>query len=91
MLAFVFLPAILGTCHYLVFVPLINTVLLSAPMQPNSVGKDLDIFAIGAVSLNHTYTNQPKIIKNIFHIPNVLCYVVLSYVLVSFLHLCLGI
>jgi hypothetical protein len=35
MLASVFLPAILGTSHCLVFVPLINTVLLlGAPMLP---------------------------------------------------------
>ncbi|PNF30002.1 hypothetical protein B7P43_G06208 [Cryptotermes secundus] len=35
MLAFVFLPAILGTSHCLVFVPLINTaLLLGAPMLP---------------------------------------------------------
>jgi hypothetical protein len=26
----------------------------------NAVDKDLDIFAIGAVSLNHIYTRQPK-------------------------------
>jgi hypothetical protein len=31
----------------------------------NAVGKDLDIFAIGAVSLNHIYNHQPKIINNI--------------------------
>jgi hypothetical protein len=27
----------------------------------NVVGKDLDIFAIGAVSFNHIFTHQPKI------------------------------
>jgi hypothetical protein len=27
------------------------------------VGKDLDIFAIGAVSLNHIYTHQPKTVN----------------------------
>jgi hypothetical protein len=31
----------------------------------NTVGKDLDIFAIGAVCLNHIYTHQPKIVNNI--------------------------
>jgi hypothetical protein len=30
----------------------------------NAVGKDLDIFALGAVSLNHIFT-QPKIVNNI--------------------------
>jgi hypothetical protein len=30
----------------------------------NAVGKDLDIFAIGAVSLNHIYTHLPKIVNN---------------------------
>jgi hypothetical protein len=29
----------------------------------NAVGKDLDIFAIGAVSLNNIYTHQPKIVN----------------------------
>jgi hypothetical protein len=29
----------------------------------NAVGKDLDVFAIGAVSLNHLYTHQPKIVN----------------------------
>jgi hypothetical protein len=65
MLAFVFPPAILETSHCLVFVPLINTVLLlGAPMLPK-VGRDLDIFAVGAVSLNHIYTHQTKIVNNI--------------------------
>jgi hypothetical protein len=27
------------------------------------VGKDLDIFAVGALSLNHIYTHQPKIVN----------------------------
>jgi hypothetical protein len=29
------------------------------------VGKDLDIFALGAVSLNHIFTPQTKIVNNI--------------------------
>jgi hypothetical protein len=29
----------------------------------NAVGKVLDIFAIGAVPLNHIYTHQPKIVN----------------------------
>jgi ABC-type Na+ efflux pump permease subunit len=48
MLAFVFLPAILG-CAY----------------AANAVGKDLDIFALGTVSLNHIFTQQPKIVNNV--------------------------
>jgi hypothetical protein len=28
----------------------------------NAVGKDLDILAIGAISLNHIHTHQPKIV-----------------------------
>jgi hypothetical protein len=41
-----------GTSQRLVFVPQINTVLLlGAPMAASEVGKDLDIFAVGAVSL----------------------------------------
>jgi hypothetical protein len=31
----------------------------------NAVGKDLDIFVIGAVSLNYIYTQQPTIVNNI--------------------------
>jgi hypothetical protein len=54
------------------------------------VGKDLDIFAIGAVSLNHICTHQPKLLLIFFHKPNVLCYVVVSYhVLGISLHLSL--
>jgi hypothetical protein len=29
------------------------------------VGKDLDIFALGTVSLNNIYTHQPKIVNNV--------------------------
>jgi hypothetical protein len=32
----------------------------------NVIGKDLDIFAIGIVSLNHIYTHQPKIVNVIY-------------------------
>jgi hypothetical protein len=39
-LAFMFLPAILGVSHYLLFVPVINTVLLlGAPMLPTRLVK----------------------------------------------------
>jgi hypothetical protein len=31
----------------------------------NAVCKDLDIFAIGAISLSHIYIHQPKIVNNI--------------------------
>jgi hypothetical protein len=55
-----------------------------------AVGKDLDIFPIEAVSLNHIYAYQPKLLITFVHNCNVLCYVVLSYhVLVTSLHLCL--
>jgi hypothetical protein len=30
----------------------------------NAVSKDLDIFAVREVSLNHNYTHGPKIVKN---------------------------
>jgi hypothetical protein len=72
MLAFVFLPTILGTSHCLVFVPLINCPSARCASAANAVGKDLDIFAVGAVSLNH-------IIIIFVHTPNVLYYVVLIY------------
>jgi hypothetical protein len=32
----------------------------------NVVGKYLDVFAVGAVSLNHIYTHQTKIVNNIW-------------------------
>jgi hypothetical protein len=32
----------------------------------NAVGKELDILAIGDVSLNHIYTHQPKIFNNTY-------------------------
>jgi hypothetical protein len=54
----------------------------------NVMGKDLDIFAIGAVSLNRIYIHQPKMLLLFVHTLNVLCYVVLSYhVLVTTPHL----
>jgi hypothetical protein len=31
----------------------------------NAVGKDLDIFAFGAISLNHFYNHLPKTVNNI--------------------------
>jgi hypothetical protein len=31
----------------------------------NAVGKDLDMFALGNVSLNHIFTKQPKIVNNV--------------------------
>jgi hypothetical protein len=31
----------------------------------NAVGKDLDIFAVRDVSLNHIFTQQPKIVSNV--------------------------
>jgi hypothetical protein len=59
MLAYVFLLAILGTIHCSGFVRLISTVCPSArcALAANAVGKHLDIFAIGAISLNHIYTH----------------------------------
>jgi hypothetical protein len=53
MLIFVSLRAMLGTSQRSTFVPQINIVLLlGAPIMP-TVSKDLDIFAVGAVSLDH--------------------------------------
>jgi hypothetical protein len=43
----------------------------------NAVDKDLDILTIGAVSLNHMYTHQLKLLILFVHNPNALCYVVL--------------
>jgi hypothetical protein len=55
------------------------------------VGKDLNIFAIGAISLNHIYNNLSKILIILVHNPNVLCYVILSsYIpLFIFVYFCL--
>jgi hypothetical protein len=58
MLAFMFLPAVFGTSICLVFVPQINTVLLVGAYAAYAVGKDLDVFAVGAVSLRHTEFNS---------------------------------
>jgi hypothetical protein len=56
----------------------------------NAVGKDLDIFAIGAVNLNRIYLIDLKLLIIFVHNSNVLCYVVLSYhVLVTSPHLCM--
>jgi hypothetical protein len=63
MLALVFLPAESGTSHCLEFAFLINTVLLLG--AASAVGKELDIFAIGTVSVNHIFTHQPEIVNNI--------------------------
>jgi hypothetical protein len=66
MLASMFLPTIIGTSHCLVFFPLINTVLpFLCAYAANAVGKDLDIFALGTVSLNHIFTQQPKSVNNV--------------------------
>jgi hypothetical protein len=78
-LAFVLLPAFLGTSYCLVIDPLINTVLLlGSPMLPT---QSLEI---------STYLQSGPFLTIIFiliilkllifvHVPNVLCYVVLSY------------
>jgi hypothetical protein len=31
----------------------------------NAVGKDLDIFALGTISLNHIFTQQSKTVNNV--------------------------
>jgi hypothetical protein len=63
-LAFMFLLAVLGTSHCLMFFPLINNCPSArCAYAANSVGKDVDVFAIGAVSRNHIYTHQPNIVN----------------------------
>jgi hypothetical protein len=89
MLAFVFLPAILGTSHCLVFVPLINiVVLLGAPMLPTQWVKLSTYFQSGPfLSITFILINL-KLLIIFVHTFNVLCYVVLSYlVLVTTPHL----
>jgi hypothetical protein len=58
-------PAILKTSHCLVFVPLNKCCPARCACAANAVGKDLDIFAVGAISLNHVDRHQPKIVNNI--------------------------
>jgi hypothetical protein len=57
---------LLGTYHCLVLCPS-NKHCPSArcACATNAVGKNLDLFAIGAVSLNHIYIHQLKIVNNI--------------------------
>jgi hypothetical protein len=88
MLPFVFLPTILGTSNCLVFVPLINTVLLDAPMLPTRWVK------ISTYLQSETFLSIIFLLINLklliifVHTPDVLCYVVLSYhVLVNTRHL----
>jgi hypothetical protein len=52
MLVFVSLLAMLGTSQGLAFVPLTNSPSARSAYAANVVGKDLDIFAVGAVPLN---------------------------------------
>jgi hypothetical protein len=89
MLAFVFLPAILGTSHCLVFVPLINTVLLlGAPMMSTQWVK-ISTYSQSKRFLSITFIlSNLKLLIIFVHTPNVLCYVVLSYhILVTTPHL----
>jgi hypothetical protein len=91
MLASVFLPAILGTSHCLMFVPLINIVLLlGAPMLPTRWVKLSTHLQSGPfLSITFILINL-KLLIIFVHTPNVLCYVFLSYhVLVTSLHICL--
>jgi hypothetical protein len=72
MLAFVFLPVILETSSCLVFAPLINTVLLGAPMMPTYFQSET-FLSITFILINL------KLLTIFVHTPNVLCCVVLSY------------
>jgi hypothetical protein len=64
MLAFVFLLAILWTyCLFDVCPSNKHCASAQCAYAANMVGKDLDIFAIRAISLNHYYTHQSKIVN----------------------------
>jgi hypothetical protein len=77
MLAFVFLPEILGTFHCLVFYRLINTVLLGAPMLPTRWVK-ISTYLQSEPFLSITYILiNLKLLILFVHNPNVLCYIVL--------------
>jgi hypothetical protein len=80
MLAFVFLPAIFGASHCLVFVPLINTVLLlGAPVLLTWwVRSSTYLQSEPFLSITFILINLELLIIFV-HTPNVLCYVVLSY------------
>jgi hypothetical protein len=60
MLTFVFLLAMLLTSR-----PSKKHCSARRVCAANAVGKDLDIFTAGAVSLNHIHTHQRKIVNNI--------------------------
>jgi hypothetical protein len=64
-LAFVFLPAIIGTSKFGVCPSNKHYPFARRAYAANVMGKDLDIFALGAVSLSHIFTQQPKIINNV--------------------------
>jgi hypothetical protein len=78
MLAFVFLPSIIGTSHSLVFVPLINTaILFGAPMLPTQWVKISIYFQSEPFpSITFILINL-KLLIMFVHTPNVLFYVVL--------------
>jgi hypothetical protein len=91
LLLLLFLPAISGTSHCLVFVPLINTVLLlGAPVLPTRWVK-ISTYLQSEPFLSITFILiNLKLLIIFVHTPNVLCYVVLSYhVLVATPHLSL--
>jgi hypothetical protein len=46
--------------HNIIIIIIIIIVIARCANAANAVGKDLDIFAIGAVSLDHIYTHEPK-------------------------------
>jgi hypothetical protein len=79
-LAFVFLPAILGTSNCLVFVYLINTVLLlSAPVLPTWWVK-ISTYLRSETFLSITFILiYLKLLIMFVHTPYVLCYIVLRY------------
>jgi hypothetical protein len=73
MLAFLFLPAILGTSHCLEFVPLINTVLLlGAPVLPTRWVKISTYLQSEQFLLVIFYNLLSKRVNNICQNPNIL-------------------
>jgi hypothetical protein len=100
MLAFVFLPAILGTSHYLVLVPLINTVLLlDAHMLPTRWVKISTyllsepflsiIFILINLKLLMLSVQNPIDLCCVILVTSYLCFICLFvYLFVNFLHSC---
>jgi hypothetical protein len=49
----------------MIIIIIINFMIIIIINAANAVGKDLDIFVVRDVTLNHIYTHLPKIVNNV--------------------------